>query len=439
MTSLPTAFARNKLGAALLKAGYNPAQERDERGRWSSGGGESWAPDTNPRHADILHRLNSRDFSALKEAVMIPNFHWSKDQFYSSIDRSDRMKEILAGTLRENISAEGIKLNAPEYHPKYLFHGTSDKYLNDILANGLRAGTYLSPEVGLANDEAGFTVDGDPYADGVSARFARAEGVGGKRAILLLRYSSLANNTFKEDPGYVSGGSDQYAVIARDPIPPSAIARVIRTDEDFKSLLPLAREQVRGGNFAKARQIVFKALTKTFDPNQPRNEDGEWSKTGSSGFSAGGVSAKAVKEALKAKHIRAAVSQAYGNLKSNSKDIIATVAATVLAQGTSAGGVSDMETDALKQSLLHLANNMGVTTAQARDHVVGTLKKLRELRMKDLSKAKDDPVIKRIDEAIARLERLDLEADEVVKQKRRVNDFRTRISNIKARLSKAVR
>jgi hypothetical protein len=167
------------------------------------------------------------------------------------------------------------------------------------------------------------------------------------------------------------------------------------------------------------KTVALKALTlKTvhksdFDPaKHPRDEDGRWARLGSA---ISGLKGRIVGSSLKTRMVQA-VDHAYGHLSKNSKELISGAAANLLTQGH----VSDMETEAMKVSILHLAERMQVPALQAKDYVINTLKALRSMHMSKAAETTDEFIAK-IDALIEKLKNLDFK-DEKTQVKKPKSD-----------------
>lgn len=120
-----------------------------------------------------------------------------------------------------------------------------------------------------------------------------------------------------------------------------------------------------------------------FDPNQPRGKGGLWTSGGVvAGRVAAWASATKVGQAIKA-----------SATTENAKSVLATTIASILASPMN----DDQAAEAVKQSILHAADGMRVTAEEAREHVVGTLNRLRAMRAKEKP---DDPEVAKAQDAV---------------------------------------
>ena len=161
------------------------------------------------------------------------------------------------------------------------------------------------------------------------------------------------------------------------------------------------------------------AMKKVFDPNQPRNEDGEWTE-------AGGGSKPPAKPSTVLEHVRSAggwvtttrigqaVNKVAGNAGPLAKEALSHAVATMMTYHSKSGP----DYDAVQASVVVLADKMEVSAREARDHVVGVLQRLKVMRSKDdeLGKAANDPVIEQIDALIKALQGMSFDEDGKVRQ-----------------------
>lgn len=158
------------------------------------------------------------------------------------------------------------------------------------------------------------------------------------------------------------------------------------------------------------RVLVLKnqvdTLQKDFDPNETRDPKGKWSAGGGSKAITVVEHVRSAGGWINTTRIGQAVNLAAGHLKPKAKDALVT--AVSLAVNVGHMGVSDMELNSFKSSLVHLATNMRVSTHQARDHVVGVVQRLRTMNKDSLNKAEQDPVDAHLAKVLAWLKGLDL-------------------------------
>lgn len=154
-------------------------------------------------------------------------------------------------------------------------------------------------------------------------------------------------------------------------------------------------------------------LEKAFDPNQPRDGQGQWTDTGASSAPSSWSPGK----------IKQAVVDAGINLGPKAKDALTTVAAIALTQWDN----SDMNTAAVKTAIQHLADNFNITRAQAREHLVHVIQNLRRSKTEDVEKVADD-----LAELIQWLDALELDEapDAVTKLEDRILELRDKADTL---------
>lgn len=178
------------------------------------------------------------------------------------------------------------------------------------------------------------------------------------------------------------------------------------------------------------------SLQKDFDPNQPRASDGKWTDTGAGGTPGSKLPAETqiahVRDAkgwVTVQRVSSAVNATYERLKPKAKEALGHAVATAVTYYSKSGS----DYDSVQASVTALAETAGVHFDEAKASVIGVLEKLKELRMKDLNKAADDPVIKLLDKTIAELRKLNVDVGQTIsKIEDRVLELRDEVDQIKA-------
>lgn len=127
-----------------------------------------------------------------------------------------------------------------------------------------------------------------------------------------------------------------------------------------------------------------------FDSNEPRDERGRWSPSGATARVKG--AAKELAGWAGATKVAAAIKA--NATSENARAVLATTIASVLTSPMN----DDAAAESVKQSILHAADGMRVTAEEAREHVVGTLNRLRAMRLKE---KKGKPEVAKADDALA--------------------------------------
>jgi RNA:NAD 2'-phosphotransferase (TPT1/KptA family) len=378
---------------AMLKAGFDPSQARDKGGKWSKfgRGAAKWGARIaiGANAAIVAGAAGLAAYSAYREYTnpWVEGYHGTSSKAVARIMR-DGIRPVSQGrstptaqenaTYHDRIDAKGLsnladKMLTASIGKVFITRNESEAVLYAERAAAMRGANPILLKIRMPKSELKGRISTDAYSAGKQLLGDKGippewiVGIASGRG----KYRPLQKSADNGDP------CTFYAVV----IPDEQVDQASVT----KNLLGLKVAMLKAG----------------FDPQEARDKGGEWAQGGASG----GPQPPATHPSLGQRRIRAAVNLAYAKLKSNSKDMLASVAASVLAQYSSAGGVSDMETEAVKQALLHLSERLKIPVTEARDHVVGTLKKLRNLH---ISKAVEDPVVKQIDRAIAELQKLDL-------------------------------
>jgi hypothetical protein len=146
-------------------------------------------------------------------------------------------------------------------------------------------------------------------------------------------------------------------------------------------------------------------LQKTFDPNQPRDEEGKWSETGGGGSSSEGTKPD-THHALTLTRVQQAVESVATSYGPKAKEALAAIAASLLVQyphGAGRGG--GPEEEVVKDMLLNLGTTLKLSASQTRDQLLGIYRRMRDQRIQKVEQHKD---VAQIDAAIKHLEGLDL-------------------------------
>jgi hypothetical protein len=130
---------------------------------------------------------------------------------------------------------------------KYLYHGTSTKFIDGIKTNGLTSGkNYVTPSAALAHTEAGYKTHGDPNSYG--SKDHRAKGSGGKPVVVVIDANHPSLSLLKRDKEFED---KDIAFYTRKSIHPSAVVGIYPIDKFV--------QQIRRGKLTNDSDNSFKS------------------------------------------------------------------------------------------------------------------------------------------------------------------------------------
>ena len=128
------------------------------------------------------------------------------------------------------LSHKDLDVNSTD--PGVVWHGTSSEYVEQIMRDGLRPGSYLTNSRSTAEQEAEYEVYGDPYAIGPDGKYVENKGIGGHPVLLAIQTKDLKGNAFRIDDEYADDEDYGRSVVARDAIPAKVIVNVTEIGDD---------------------------------------------------------------------------------------------------------------------------------------------------------------------------------------------------------------